>query len=287
MIILDLNQVMIASLMMQHSKNMELNEDLLRHMILNSIRYNKNHFQNDFGDEFIIACDDKNYWRKKYFPYYKASRKSNREKSGLDWNAIFTILNKVRDELKEFFPYPTIQVETAEADDVIAALCKVNGRQLGGSAILILSGDKDFVQLQKYSNVSQYDPTRKKWIVNQEPNAYLIEHIVKGDTGDGIPNILSEDDVFVAQGRQKPIRSKFLNEVLKSNNPEKCGLITGNVLRNFQRNKKLIDLEEIPDHIFNGILEEYENQSDKGREHLFNYFIKHKLKNLTECIAQF
>lgn len=286
MIILDYNQVALANLMVSGPKNINANEDLLRHMILNSIRMNKVKFEKEFG-ELVIACDATSNWRKQFFPYYKANRKKNRQDSGLDWNEIFRVLNTVREELAEFFPYPTVRVEHAEADDVIATLCHEHGRQLGGAPILILSGDKDFQQLQKYANVKQYDPVRKRYIRCNEPQRFLIEHILKGDTGDGIPNVLSSDDTFVANARQKPVRAKFINSVLSADWPEDSTVFDDEIKRNYNRNRMLIDLDAVPDNIRSATKEVVESQSGKGRDKLFNYFIKYKLKNLTECISEF
>jgi hypothetical protein len=272
--------------MVAGSKNLEVNENLLRHMILNSIRLNRNKFTKDYGD-LVIACDGPNNWRKQYYPYYKANRKKSRSESTLDWNEIFRILNLVREELKEYFPYATIHIDGAEADDVIASLCHEHGRELGGDPILILSGDKDFQQLQRYSNVSQYDPVRKRFIKCSDPNKFLLEHILKGDTGDGVPNVLSPDDTFVSNSRQKPIRQKFIDAVMASDWPEDCTLFNEEIARNYSRNKKLIDLTEIPERICEITKQQFEQQSEKGRDKLFNYFIKNKLKNLTENIAEF
>jgi hypothetical protein len=286
-IIVDLNQVMIANLMMSlKGVSLNVDENLLRHMILNSIRMYRTKFGSEFG-EMIIACDDRNYWRKDRFPYYKASRKKNRDASELDWNSIFTSLNKIRDELKEYFPYRVIQCEKAEADDVIGVLCNKFGMPVGGDPILILSGDKDFQQLQKYSNVQQYDPVRKRWLKCLDPEKFLIEHIIRGDTGDGVPNILSADESFVANIRQKPIRSKFVDDVTAADWPEDCSLFNEEIIRNYSRNKQLIDLGCVPENIQESILSSYEEQSDKKKKDLFNYFIKNKLKLLTECISEF
>lgn len=282
MIILDFNQVAIANLMVQGTRNLEINENLLRHMILNSIRMNRVKFASEYG-EMVIACDATDNWRKKYFPYYKANRKVSRDESSVDWKEMFRILNKIREEISEYFPYPTIRVDTAEADDIIATLCHEHGRELGGDPILILSGDKDFQQLQRYSNVDQYDPTRKRWIRCSDPDKFLLEHILKGDASDGIPNVLSSDDTFVAKARQKPLRSKFLDTVMN----EGIKSLDEDVKRNYLRNHMLIDLDNVPNDIAAQALYMYEEQSNKGRDKLFNYFIKYKLKNLTECITEF
>ena len=283
MILVDLSQVMISNLMVQigNHRNAEVDENMIRHMILNSLRSNRNKFFGEFG-ELVICADDKNYWRRSFFPYYKASRKKSRESDELDWNAIFTALHKVREELKEFFPYKTIQIETAEADDIIGAIVQERGTVLNtGEPILILSGDKDYIQLHKYANVKQYDPTRKKWIHHANPEEYLFEHIMKGDSGDGVPNVLSPDNCFVIGERQKPVTKKRLEQFQDINN------LNEEVKRNYHRNKALIDLSEIPEGIRKQILEAYEADDGVGRKHLFNYFMKNKLRNLMENLSEF
>ena len=154
MILVDMNQVMIANMMMQigNHQNAEIDVSMLRHMILNTLRANRKKFTAEFG-ELVICCDDTNYWRRQMYPYYKANRKKTRDKSEMDWNAIFQALNSIRDELKEFFPYKVIQVETCEADDIIGVITHEEGTELNmGEPILILSGDKDYIQLHKYAN---------------------------------------------------------------------------------------------------------------------------------------
>lgn len=283
MIIVDLNQTMISNFMAQigNHTNIPIEEDLLRHMILNSIRSYNAKFKAEYG-EMVIACDDKRYWRRELFPYYKANRKKAREKSEIDWNAVFEILNRVRDELKEYFPYRVIQVDTAEADDVIGTLCHEFGNT--GEPILIVSGDKDFKQLQSYMNVRQYDPVRKRWLEERDPDKYLKEHILRGDQGDGVPNFLSRDDTFVVSGRQKPIRSNKLSIWLDQEPEAFCD---ETMLRNFKRNQQLVDLSMIPEHIKAKVMESYQAQSGKGRDKLFNYFVEKRLKNLLTDIGQF
>ena len=286
MILVYFNQICIANLMVQ-LKHSELSEDLIRHMILNSLRYNKQKFGKEFG-ELVICCDDKNYWRKDIFPYYKAHRKSDREKSPLDWNMIFETLNKVRDELKETFPYKVIRTQRAEADDIIASICHKYGH-LGiknGSAepILILSSDKDFAQLQKYANVEQYSPNTKKWIRISNPERYLREHIMRGDRGDGIPNFLSKDSCFVNGERQKPLSIKKIDAWAALEPSEFCD---EKMLRNYSRNEVLVNLDCVPEWIQESIINQFDKYQEPDRKGLLNYFIKNKLRNLTEHIGDF
>jgi hypothetical protein len=286
MIILDLNQVMISNMMMHLGNNSEVDEDLVRHMILNSIRLYKQKFSADYG-ELVIACDDKNYWRKAIFPYYKAHRKEDREKSTHDWNRIFEVLNKIRDEIRDNFPYKVIQVERAEADDIIGVLTAHKGTYLMNDdteRVLILSGDKDFGQLQKYVNVDQFSPVLKKWIKVPDARRFLREHIMKGDRGDGIPNFLSNDSCIINKERQKPLATKKLDLWVDQEPEMYCD---ERMLRNYKRNEQLVDLEQVPDEIADAILEQYRGYKVPKKSGLLNYFIKNKLKNLMDSIGEF
>lgn len=286
MILLDLNQVMISNLMVQiQGGKAEVQEDLVRHMVLNSIRLYRQKFK-EYG-ELVICCDDKNYWRKDVFPYYKAHRKADREKSDIDWKKVFEILNKVREELKENFPYRVLQVERAEADDIIGTLTHKFGVYLNNETtdkILVLSGDKDFGQLQRYVNVDQFSPVMKRWIRVNDARRFLKEHIMKGDRGDGIPNFLSKDSCIIAKERQKPLASKKIDLWVDMKPEDFCN---EEMLRNFKRNEQLVDLEMVPDAIQEEIMSQYENYQIPDRKGLLNYFIKNKLKLLTECIGEF
>jgi hypothetical protein len=295
MIIVDYSQTAISNLManLRGRTDAEIDTSLIRHMIINAIRSYKVKFGNDYGD-IIIACDNKNYWRKEKFPYYKANRKKDRDSSGFDWHSIFEALNQVKSELSEFFPYPVIEVETAEADDIIATLAMwaqdneliQQGLDCNPQPVLILSGDHDFTQLQRYSNVSQYSPVHKKWVKPEDkPDVVLMEHVLMGDKGDGVPNFLSPDDVFVSEGRQKPIRKKDLEEWKKL--PLEHWETTPH-WKNIERNINMIDLRKIPQDIQEKIIHTYTNDK-KGRDktQLLNYFIANKMKNLIDHITEF
>ena len=280
MILLDFSQVCLSGILA--SGNKDFGEDLVRHMVLNSIRNFKSRFSN-YG-ELVICCDDKNYWRKQMFPYYKANRKKSREASSLDWNMIFNTLSMIKEEVKENFPYVVLQVESAEADDLIATMVDRYGNN--GEKIMIVSGDKDFAQLQRYKNVSQYSPMTKKIIKVDDPMEYLFEHVIRGDSGDGVPNILSRDDVFVNGLRQKPLQKKkvasMIDEMKRGITP-----FDGEVKRNYLRNIQLIDLTRVPDDIRQEVIYKYNNYERKDRSLLLNYFIKNKLRNLMSDIQEF
>jgi len=281
MILVDFNQVMISNMMFQlgNHTNIPLEEGLFRHMVLNSIRTYKQQFGNKYG-EIVIACDDRNYWRKQLFPYYKANRKKNRDQSEINWSLVFEIFNKIRVEIKEYFPYRVVIVDSVEADDIIATLTVENK----DDNILILSSDKDFIQLQKNKNVKQFDPIRKKWIKHDDPERYLFEHILKGDAGDGIPNILSDDDTFVSVGkRQKPMTQKKIDLMYDNRND----VLELEMHVRFMRNKQLVDLSMIPTYVKDQIISKYNDEANKDRSKIFNYFIKYKLKHLMENVGEF
>jgi len=286
MIIVDINQIMISNLMVTLNRDsMTLSEDLVRHMVLNSLRGHNKKFRKEYG-EMVIACDSKNVWRREVFPNYKAGRKANREKSEHDWNAIFSMLHNIKDEIKNFLPYKVIEIETAEADDIIATLVNRLQRQTGpnhAKKVLILSGDKDFIQLHN-SNVRQYNPVLSKFVGKDEtPSIYIKEHILKGDRSDGVPNVLSDDNVFVEGRRQRPLSKKkieaWVNEMIMT--------FTEEEQKNYSRNRKLIDLSCIPPELEAKIINEFNDVKVASRDKILNYFITKKLKTLIEVIDEF
>lgn len=281
MILVDLNQVLLAGLMAQIANHKgKLDENLIRHMVLNIIRNHIRNFRGEYG-EVVLCCDNRKYWRKEFFPFYKASRKKNREKSDLDWHLIFDILAKLKQELKENFPYKVIDVEGAEADDIIGTLVPIYSPH---QKVLILSSDGDFLQLQMYGeNVKQYNPSQKKFIKSKDPLSELKEKIIRGDKGDGIPNIFSPSDCFVRDLRQKPITQKVIEKYMTEHYGE---WQDESAKTGFSRNQTLIDLRNIPGDIKQKIINTYE-ETKPAKGKLLNYFIEHKLKNLMEVIEEF
>lgn len=282
MILVDYNQVAISNLMEQiGSSKTAVDESLVRHMILNTIRTYVKKFKDSHGPEVVIACDNKNYWRRDIYPHYKASRKKARDASGHDWSSIFDCLAKIRNELIQHSPYKVVTVDTCEADDIIATLVqKFSATQ----KIMILSSDKDFAQLQRYPNVEQFSPILKKYIKEPFPLLQLKQLIIRGDKGDGVPNILSPDDVFVAGGRQKPITEV---KIIKWMNQEPKDFCTEDMLRNYSRNETLIDLTKIPENLKLKILDTYESAQVSTKQDLMNYMIANRLKNLIEHLDDF
>jgi 5'-3' exonuclease len=263
------------------SSKTAVDETLVRHMILNTIRTYVKKYKENYGPEVVIACDNKKYWRRDIFPHYKAGRKKARESSGHDWASIFDCLGKIKQELKDHSPYKVVDVDTCEADDIIAVLAmKYSATQ----KIMILSSDKDFAQLQKFPNVEQYSPILKKVIKEPLPALQLKQLIIRGDKGDGIPNILTKDDVFVEGGRQKPITEAKIINWLNQTPEEFCN---DEMLRNFKRNEMLIDLTKIPERLKESIIDTYENSKGHSKSVFMNYMIANRLKNLIEVIDEF
>ena len=275
-----MNQISLASLMMDLNmrKSNEVDEGMVRHMILNSIRLYRQQFTKEYG-EVILTYDSKHYWRREYFPNYKAGRKKSREKDNKDWDKIFGVLNKIKAEFKDNLPYKYLEVYGAEADDIIATLCK----NFQDEKIMIVSGDKDFIQLHKYPNVKQYSPILKKHINGHNPDTYIKEHILKGDTSDGVPNVLSLDNTFVDGIRQRPLGRKKIETWLDIHIDD----LPDEVKRNYQRNDKLINLDNVPEELEKEIMVDFCEAPCGDRSKLLNYFIQSRLKNLTSEIGEF
>jgi 5'-3' exonuclease len=275
-----MNQISVASVMMHlhMSKRTTPDNNMVRHMILNSLRMYRTRFSSEFG-ELVLCYDSKHYWRRDYFPQYKANRKRDRKKSDQDWDAIFECLNTIKEEIETNMPYKFLEIYGAEADDIIATICTEYDEE-----IMILSGDKDFIQLQRFPNVKQYSPITKKMVNGLNPDGYLQEHILKGDMSDGIPNVLSPDHTFTDGLRQHPLTKKKIASILETipfdSLPEETK-------RNYQRNKKLIDLTSAPPELSDEILKTYRSSPYGDRSKLLNYFIQKRLRTLTESIGEF
>jgi len=274
--LVDFSQIFIGSYMTA-SKFTSVDMDVIRPAVLNVLRLYRTKFVSEFG-ELILCCDSRKSWRKDLFPNYKASRKKTRSAAPVDWENLYECLNQLKEELMEWFPYQVLEVEKAEADDIIAVLVG-----LANERTLILSSDKDFVQLHAF-NVRQYSPMQKKF-VEGDAKWSLHEKLIKGDVGDGVPNIMSDDNVFIDEGRrQKPITKKKIDAWFELDPDMYCD---AEMLRNYNRNKQLIDLNEVPKSIRINIREQFETTAVGDRKRLLTYFINHRLKNLTENLSEF
>jgi hypothetical protein len=280
-IIVDYSGVAIANLFAM--KMNKIDENLVRHMILNSLRMYNVKYRKEYG-QMILACDGGNTWRKEIYPQYKAQRKKNREESSIDWKEFFRVLGMVRDEIREYVPFKVVHLQGVEADDVIATLVEQTQGFGKHEPVMIVSADKDFIQLQRYSNVKQFSPMTKALVKDPNPMRYLQEHVLRGDSGDGVPNVLSGDDVFVSGGRQTPLRAKLIDEwVTNWNQLDK--VMTGEQYRNFQRNQHLIDLSAIPASKKAEIINTYANV--KTGNNTLNYLISRRCTQLIECASEF
>ncbi len=277
MILLDFSQTMIGSFMAMGKGSIVVEEDLLRHTVLNSIRQYKHQFRHVDHGGFVICCDSPKNWRKESFPEYKANRKKRRETDSTDWTSLFEFLHQMIADLREYFPYKVMRVERAEADDIIAVLTQEEMK----NPTTIISSDKDFIQLQKYEGVQQWSPLTKSF-VKGNPEESLWQKLIKGDVGDGVPNILSSDDTLVTEGkRQRPVSKKKM-ELWKTDRSD----WNEDMKRNFNRNEMMVDLEKTPESIRINIINQFREQvPPHGR--LMEYFTEKRLKNLMEHLDEF
>jgi len=277
MILIDANQIAISHLMVRHKIENEINIDTVRRSIIRVLARIAKRFGDEYG-KMVLCYDDKDYWRRQIFPYYKQNRKKERENSKYDWDKVFSVLNKIRDEVRSNFPYHVIQVQGAEADDVIASLVRMNLRSKQPEPILILSADKDFIQLHRYPLVKQYDPIRNRWIENSDPVGFLQEHIIRGDRSDGIPNILTCDDAIVTGKPQKKMSKEKISSLASMKPDEFTNFIR---LRNWKRNSELIDFSKIPTPVVERIISSY-SRSKPSQSLKLEYFIDNDIQDLIE-----
>jgi len=278
MILIDYNGVAISSIMLQMKGADDFDESFIRHIILNNIRHARAKFLDKYG-EITICCDGPNVWRKTVFPYYKANRKASREAATFDWPGLFKIMNKIRTELKENFPYKTLLIDGLEADDIIAVLA----HQTSGPHVIV-SNDKDFFQLQKLTDLAIYSPRESKMVKCDSPDRFLVEQIIRGDKSDGVPNILSADDTFIMNKRQGTITSKKLEHWISSV-PE--NVFDEDTLARYKRNEQLISLMNLPEKVKIATMDEYAKPGVTDRSKLLPYFIKSSLRNMIDKITEF
>ena len=283
MIIIDYSAIAIAAIFSQ-DRPQDIEEGLIRHMILNRVRQYNLKFREKYG-QTVIACDGGS-WRKQAFAQYKAGRKKNRDESPLDWKEFFRLINLVRDELKENFPYPVVYVDNAEADDIIAVLSKSTQEFGQNEPVVIISADKDFLQLHRYSNVKQFSPMKRDFITINDPLFYRFEHICKGDSSDGVPNVLSPDNTFTEGLRQRPMSAKKILEWYESKDNLESVMDT-ETLRNFHRNREVIDLDYIPTEIVDAIHKATAEQVSKPKKDVLNYLITNRCAMLVEAAQDF
>ena len=285
MVLVDFNGLAIGSIMGQLSHGEELSENLVKHIILNNLRVYRNKYPESKCGQMVIACDSRS-WRKDVFPEYKASRKTNRAKDKHDWPMIFDLIEDTLNDLRANFPYAVIKIDKAEADDIIGALTIHKSMPLIGEDVVIVSADKDFIQLQKYGHVIQWSPMFNKAIKDENPVKYIFEHILKGDSSDGVPNVLSPDDCLVNSVRQTPMTKKKLAEWWE-NRADLNNVMPTEVFRNYMRNREMIDLHRTPQHISDQAISDYENYEYPKRANILPYLIEHRMKMLIDCADEF
>jgi len=281
MILLDYSQIALSNIIVQKLND----ENMIRHMILNSIRMYNKRYRDEYG-QMVICADGMNNWRRDIYPFYKANRRKGREESDTDWNEIFRILHLVKDEIRENLPYKVLHIDGCEADDIIGTLA-LHTQEFGcHEPVMIVSSDKDFIQLQRFNNVKQFSPIQKKMVSDPNPRVYMWNHIMRGDGGDGVPNILSPDNTFVDEIKQTPLRQTRINEWVE--NAERLReVMPEEIFRNYQRNKKLIDLTEVPEHLQQNIINTFVEQKPAMKLKVLNYLIKKRCNRLIEVVEEF
>lgn len=286
-ILIDFSGTIHAAVHVDIRNHQNTSKEFLRHIIINQIKSIRKKFFNKYGEPIICMDSRCGYWRKDVFPYYKAKRKEAREASSIDWNLVFSFINEISNEIEENLPYKVIRVNKAEADDIIGTLAynqPWNDNSLFGDDenCLIVSNDHDFKQLHGINGVTQYFPHSQKIERILYPNIYLIEHILKGDPGDGIPNVKSPKDIFLKTGtRQKSVTQKYIKDFINTGNVPECDK------ERFLENQQLIDLQNTPEELKIKIIQAYKDAKCGNRSKLFPYFVRTGLNMHLENISDF
>lgn len=303
-ILVDLSQIVMSGVITQLADDLERPnveaDSLIKHMVYTMLLGLKQKFGKEYG-EMILCADSNKYWRREYFQWYKGHRKHAKEKAKIDWKVVYAALDALIVDLSEYFPYKVIEVENCEADDIIACLTHYyqeneldEGGLFGGSPkrIMICSSDGDFIQLQKYSNVAQWNNQHKKMVSSSNPKRDLLEKIASGDSGDNIPNVITEN--VWSQHRAENLEVKLRATPMKSARLEEFSELgekackTDEERANYARNDMLINFDNIPSHVYDSIINTYATYKKKGNTtKLMSYFTKNRMKVLFGDVASF
>ena len=214
--------------------------------------------QSNFVDT-IIAKDSKlvKSFRYSLYPEYKLTRKLNRAKRGQ------YKIGPVFDELyanvfPSIFGDHAVQlvVDGAEGDDVIASIARSQRIAEDYEKIILISSDRDFVQLQIDRPVSQYDakgemvlPKLKHGseVVDLTPQQALMIKIISGDSSDNIKPIKPKIGEIRAY--------KYITE--KADEFKKMLREEPEVAQHLILNSKLIDFKNIPVELSQKVVDEY------------------------------
>jgi len=270
-----------------YGEGQENNFDLVTHIFLQKILRLKSEFKVKSMDVFL-CFDHKNNWRKEIFPNYKESRARARRESDINYENFFKFLDVFQEELKENFPFFTFKKLRLEADDWIACFAEYFNKI--GEDTIVISTDKDFHQLQKFPHVRQYNHVKHEMFKDPDPKFSLQLKVLCGDSGDGIPNILSPDDVFITEGtRQKKFGEKKATAAILENKPIEVWAFENGHTVNYKRNNELINFEYIPEDIKEDIILEYVNYKKIGSDifKLNGYFKSRGLKALANRLSEF
>lgn len=270
MMIVDFSQLFMCCLF-GSVKNSGVNEDVITHSFFSRLFEYKQLFP-EYG-KVVVAFDGKKLWRKDVFPNYKANRAEARAKQDIDWSAVFSVLNTMKNDIKTKLPVCSVEVDEAEADDVVAVMSSSFHMK---ENIMIISSDKDFIQLQCLDGVKQYSPTSNSLVYSDDPSRDIKIKLLKGDSNDGVPNIFSDDDALVKKQRQKPIYESKIDDYYLTIEEGK----DESIVKNFKRNKTLIDFKCIPKHVKIKILEGYlsamEDLSSSAQNRSTEQYLKSK-----------
>ena len=294
MILVDYSQTAIAAVYAEAKGEFAsavMSEDMIRHIILNTLRNYKVMFGAEYG-KLIVCTDSRNYWRYDLHPNYKGTRKKKKEDSTLDWKEVHRIMDKVRSEIDLHLPFPVIHVDRCEADDIIAVLTKMSQDDVDDSSLfgepkptLIISSDTDYVQLQRYPNVKQYSPMFKQMVKAKVSPIYDLNYkLVVGDSGDCIPGIKSDLNCLFEGIRQTP--TKETEKVAWSTN---IACVPDKYQSRLEQNRDLIDMTRIPVQYEKAILREYQSKANEVKKNgpLWQYFATNGLNELLSNINDF
>lgn len=272
-LILDLSNLVWITKYSTMKGNSPFSRELIIHDFLLQIRALEMKYK---ADGILVACDERNLWRKEIYPEYKGQRDKKRDPH---YEEVRGIMDELKDFFNNFTKIPAISVPRNEADDVIAIASRISTQKN-----VIVSSDKDFIQLINDKTIL-YSPPLRAERETKDKEFELFEKCIRGDSG---------DNVFSAypRVRTKVLEAVWGDELAMANLFETKRKIDGRKVGEvYEFNKSLIDLDMIPqdhqDTISDKIIEEVSNGSKFNYLGMLRFFGQNNLKKLAKQEQKF
>jgi hypothetical protein len=242
--------------------NIKENDDILTSMCHHSALMSMQYLYNKYKPDEIVAIFDSHSWRKDYTKYgaithkpYKGNRRKDLTQKEKEQFEVFDgHIEEFYEYLRDYSALIVLKRNMLECDDIMAGFVD----KYTDDKHIIISSDKDFIQLLNHPNVALIEPEHEKarsladW--NFDSEFFMFEKCLRGDAGDNVQSSyprLQKKKIDAAYGdaflTQNIMEHEFDVEVFDADgNLKKHHYKTSEL---YVENEILMDLRKQPDEI--------------------------------------